>query len=84
MIADLLIVLWNTIIGDPFDMVDLDKCSGEGCPLKENCYRYLAPSSFIRQAYFMKPPFEGDSCNQFMTVQKTQNFDQEHFEIYQA
>jgi len=26
-------------------MTDISKCNGSGCPLKEKCWRYLAPSS---------------------------------------
>jgi len=39
-------------------MTDITKCTGEGCPLKEKCYRYLAKSSEHYQSYFQKPPFK--------------------------
>lgn len=31
-------------------MADISKCTGEGCPIKEKCYRYTAPTS-IWQSY---------------------------------
>ena len=31
-------------------MADITKCNGEGCTLKENCYRFTAPDSYW-QAY---------------------------------
>lgn len=34
-------------------MVDISKCSGEGCDKKETCWRYLAPSSSWQS--FMNP-----------------------------
>lgn len=37
-------------------MADITKCSGEGCPFKENCYRYTAPEGYW-QSYFMKTPY---------------------------
>lgn len=37
-------------------MVDITKCGGEGCPLKDKCYRYTA-SPGERQSFLMKEPF---------------------------
>lgn len=34
-------------------MVDYTKCKGKDCPLKENCYRYIAKDSYM-QSYFAK------------------------------
>lgn len=39
-------------------MADITKCKGEGCPIKEHCYRFTAISSDDRQSYFVEPPFE--------------------------
>ena len=38
-------------------MADITKCSGGGCPLKNNCYRYLASSSEW-QSYFTDVPYD--------------------------
>jgi len=32
-------------------MADITKCAGQGCDIKEQCYRYTAPSSEYRQAW---------------------------------
>lgn len=49
-------------------MADITKCDGTGCPLKDRCYRYTAPSNEYRQAWFMNPPIVGKDCNQFWEV----------------
>lgn len=47
-------------------MSDISKCSGEGCPHKEKCYRFTAPADEYRQAYFTKPPIKDDgTCDMF-------------------
>lgn len=38
-------------------MTDITKCSGEGCPVKEKCYRFTAVPGIV-QSMFRKPPFE--------------------------
>jgi hypothetical protein len=38
-------------------MVDITKCRGGNCPIKEKCYRFTAKAGF-RQSYFFNPPFE--------------------------
>jgi hypothetical protein len=48
-------------------VADISKCQGTGCPLKEECYRYNAPSSDYWQAWFTEVPYNhvaGD-CEQF-------------------
>ena len=47
-------------------MADITMCSGDGCPMKEKCYRHTAPVSEYRQAYFVKPPIQEDNtCEYF-------------------
>lgn len=48
------------------DMPDISKCNGIDCPLKNNCYRYIAIASEY-QAYFMHPPYdeEKNECKYF-------------------
>lgn len=38
-------------------MADITKCTGEGCPKKEKCYRHTAVES-LRQSYFVKAPVQ--------------------------
>ena len=33
-------------------MADITKCTGEGCPLKETCYRFTAPTDMY-QSFFV-------------------------------
>ena len=37
-------------------MADITMCSGEGCPLKDKCYRFTAEPNPHRQSMFMGTP----------------------------
>lgn len=37
-------------------MPDITMCSGEGCVIKEDCYRFKATPNEYRQSYFTEPP----------------------------
>jgi hypothetical protein len=41
-------------------MADISMCSGEGCPKKENCYRYTAYANEFMQSYFTEVPLKED------------------------
>lgn len=46
-------------------MTDITKCSGDSCPLKENCFRYKAKDS-CWQSYFVGTPIdENGKCEYF-------------------
>lgn len=36
--------------------MDITMCSGQGCPLKQNCKRFTSVGDKY-QSYFMEPPF---------------------------
>lgn len=38
-------------------MSDISKCPGNGCPVKEKCYRYSAKDG-VWQSWFAKEPFK--------------------------
>jgi len=42
-------------------MSDISKCDGAGCPQKEKCWRYLAPTSPHWQSY-IKSQWNGENC----------------------
>ena len=46
-------------------MPDIALCTGEGCPLKEKCHRYLAKPCEYRQSYFATPPYKDGECEHF-------------------
>lgn len=47
-------------------MADITKCTGNGCKLKESCYRYTVKDSEFRQAYFAESPINLDSfCDMY-------------------
>ena len=47
-------------------MADITKCKGNGCPIKEKCYRYKAKAG-ERQSWFTFVPFNKDTgkCEMF-------------------
>ncbi|MEP2671270.1 MAG: hypothetical protein ABJH04_19865 [Cyclobacteriaceae bacterium] len=57
-------------------MADITMCSGGDCPLKENCYRFLAEEEKLTdQTYFARPPFswvEGEAtCKFFWKIEES-------------
>ena len=40
-------------------MSDISKCTGEGCTMKDTCYRFKAESCEFAQSYFTEPPHDG-------------------------
>lgn len=45
-------------------MPDIAMCKGGECPVKENCWRHMAPANRW-QSYFGTPPFNEDGCEYF-------------------
>ena len=43
-------------------MADITMCTGDGCPLKETCYRYRAEPEPEHQTYLMAVPFKDGAC----------------------
>lgn len=45
---------------------DISKCNGEGCPLKELCYRFTSKNSPFWQSW-IEPPYDkkSDNCELF-------------------
>jgi len=39
-------------------------CTGDGCPVRENCWRHMAPASDW-QSYFAPPPFTEEGCEYY-------------------
>lgn len=54
--------------------MDICKCTGEGCPLKDKCFRFRAIASEHRQSYFTKPPVKEDgTCARFWEIDEKEN-----------
>jgi hypothetical protein len=45
-------------------MADIAMCSGHNCPIKEDCWRFMAPPERF-QSYFGTPPFTEEGCDYF-------------------
>ncbi len=45
--------------------MDISKCSGKDCPLKDNCKRYKAIDG-MWQSYFTEVPFKDGKCEMFL------------------
>lgn len=46
---------------------DITMCLGDGCPLKNKCYRHTAKPDEYWQSYFVTPPYskETSSCDDY-------------------
>lgn len=52
-------------------MSDISKCNGMNCPVKDRCFRFLAPSHPYRQWYVGISSTEaatGEDCHMFWNV----------------
>ena len=54
-------------------MADITKCVGTDCPLKESCYRYLAPVTEWRQSWFCECPLKDGKCDMYWEVKTEDN-----------
>lgn len=45
-------------------MPDITKCSGEGCPKSQSCYRYTAEADDY-QSFFVTPPIKDKECDHY-------------------
>jgi hypothetical protein len=45
-------------------MTDITKCTGEGCALKETCYRFTA-STGMYQSFFVGVPIKNGQCEYY-------------------
>ena len=43
-------------------MSDMTKCKGDGCSMRDSCYRCTAPANELYQSYFVTPPIEDGEC----------------------
>jgi len=50
-------------------MADITKCSGTNCPLKNDCFRFLAPESYSRTKY-IDVPYKNGACEYFIKLFK--------------
>lgn len=55
-------------------MADITKCKGTNCPLKKDCYRFIANSS-ERQSWFFNVPydFKNKKCEYFYKINNKTN-----------
>lgn len=54
-------------------MADISMCEGNGCPLKDHCYRYTAPKNEHYQAYFVEVPWDTEELKCTFYVRDTQD-----------
>ncbi len=46
-------------------MADITKCPGKDCTLKEECYRFTAPSSILQSVFVEIPKQKDGVCEEF-------------------
>jgi len=44
-------------------MADIEMCSGKGCPLKKDCYRFTSTLNKGVKKFFLTPPYNGTDCD---------------------
>lgn len=49
-------------------MTDISKCRGEGCPIKESCYRFTAPNGYWQSYSDFK--YEDGKCEFYWEVER--------------
>ena len=49
-------------------MPDVTMCSGQGCPTKDTCFRYIAEPNKFRQSYFLGSPRKDNTCDHYWEV----------------
>jgi len=54
-------------------MPDITMCKGEGCELREGCYRCKAKPGPFAQSYFIAPPIDDGECEYFDPVRVGDN-----------
>lgn len=47
-------------------MPDITMCSGDGCKIKESCYRHTAFPNPYRQSFFAESPGDDKSCEYYI------------------
>ena len=48
-------------------MTDISKCTGEGCSLKETCYRFTAKTGMY-QSFFFGVPIKNGQCEYYWDI----------------
>lgn len=55
--------------------MDITKCKGDGCPVKESCYRFTAKAD-VYQSYFVDIPLKDGECDMFWGDKTQEIYDQ--------
>ena len=55
--------------------MDITKCKGDGCPVKERCYRFTAKAD-VYQSYFVDIPLKDGECDEFCGDKTQEIYDQ--------
>ena len=55
--------------------MDIAKCKGDGCPVKERCYRFTAKAG-VYQSYFVDVPIKDGKCDVFWGDKTQEIYDQ--------
>jgi hypothetical protein len=56
-------------------MTDITKCTGEGCALKETCYRFTA-STGMYQSFFFGVPIKNGKCEMYWSEASQSTYEQ--------
>jgi hypothetical protein len=56
-------------------MADITKCKGDGCRIKETCYRFRAMAG-MRQSFFVTSPIKDGECEMYWGEAAKATYDQ--------
>lgn len=56
-------------------MTDITKCIGEGCDLKETCYRFTSATGMY-QSFFFEVPIRNGKCDYYWSQDATSSDDE--------
>ena len=53
-------------------MIELTKCEGGNCPVRDTCYRFIAEDENENeiQMYFIDPPYAYDGCMEYWELKQ--------------
>jgi len=54
-------------------MADISKCFGGECPMRDTCYRFLAPSNEWHQSYFAEVPYSEGKCEHYWKTDESKD-----------
>ena len=49
-------------------MMDIVMCPGDGCPIKDTCFRHVGVPREDWDAWFSSAPYDGEGCDMYWPI----------------